>query len=259
MPQAQSSELGNFTRMAEHYAHRPSYSRDVLGMQLAAIAPRRPQPRFADIGAGTGKLTEVLLGLGLAGVAVEPNDAMRAVGKKLGGRGVEWLKGAAEETGLASGSVDWVLMASAFHWTDPARSLPEFRRILRPGGHLTLLWNPRDLEASEFQKKIDAMVHGIAPGIQRKSSGAKQYTEHLERLLTESGCFEGVVFMEAAHTEVMSRERYLGVWRSVNDIQAQAGPERFAEIMRAIERETQAMERIEVPYRTRAWFARRVD
>lgn len=229
-------------------------------MQMQALAPGRPQLRFADIGAGTGKLTEVLLGLGLTGVAVEPNDAMRAAGKNaLGQRGVEWRKGTAEETGLADHFADWVLMASAFHWTEPRRSLPEFRRILRPGGCLTLLWNPRDLEASEFQKKIDAMVHQIAPGIKRQSSGAKQYTAHLEQLLVDSGCFAKVVFMEAAHTEVMTRERYLGVWRSVNDIQAQAGPERFAEIMKVIERETERMERIEVPYRTRAWFARRVD
>jgi SAM-dependent methyltransferase len=261
MAQAQASELGNFTRMAEHYANRPAYSRDVLAMQLRTVAAARPAPRFADIGAGTGKLTQMLVELGLSGSAVEPNDAMRSVGERglKPGPALDWRKGTAEDTGLPAGAADWVLMASAFHWTEPRRSLPEFRRILRPGGYLTLLWNPRDLEASAFQKKIDSMVHEMAPGMQRRSSGAKQYTEHLERTLGESGCFRDVVFMEAAHVEVMSRDRYLGAWRSVNDIQAQAGPERFAQIMAAIERETQGMERIEMPYRTRAWFARRVD
>jgi hypothetical protein len=131
--------------------------------------------------------------------------------------------------------------------------------VLKEGGFLTLLWNPRDLEASPLQKKIDRIVYEIAPDIRRRSSGAKGYTEHLEELLLKSGCFTRVVFMEAAHTERMTRERYLRVWRSVNDIQVQAGPERFAAIIEAIERETLGMDVIEVPYRTRAWFARRAD
>jgi len=247
--------------MAAHYAHRPSYSKEVLRLQLSHVQKLTPEPRFADVGAGTGKLTEMLIKLGLRGYAIEPNAAMRGVGQRsiLPDNAVEWLPGSAEATGLAEQTVHWLLMASAFHWTDPHRSLPEFRRVLKPGGYLTLLWNPRNLEGSALQKRIDALVHAIAPGIQRKSSGAREFTGHLERLLLESRCFEEVVFMEASHSEVMSRERYLGVWRSVNDIQVQAGPKRFAEIMTAIEREIEGMDRIEVPYRTRAWFARRVD
>ncbi len=241
--------------------HRPAYSADVLEIQARFVEQTRPRPRFADIGAGTGKLTKMLVDMGFAGYAVEPNEAMRKVGSAVldARKGVTWREGSGEKTDLEDGIVDWVFMASAFHWTDPARSLPEFRRILRKGGFLTLLWNPRDLEASTFQQRIEALINEIAPGIQRKSSGAKQFTAHLDRLLVQSGCFDHVVFMEASHVEVMSRERYLGAWKSVNDIQVQAGPEKFREIMAAIERETETMQQVEVPYRTRAWFAQRVD
>lgn len=59
--------------------------------------------------------------------------------------------------------------------------------------------------------------------------------------------------MESTEEVVMSKERYLGAWRSVNDIQAQAGPERFEEIMRAIEARIADLDEITVPYLTRAW------
>ena len=83
------------------------------------------------------------------------------------------------------------------------------------------------------------------------------FTGPLERTLTSTGHFEDVVFAEASHVVEMSRERYLGVWRSVNDIQAQAGPTVFAAIMKAIEREVEGLPRIRSPYRTRAWTATR--
>ena len=59
-----------------------------------------------------------------------------------------------------------------------------------------------------------------------------------------------VVLEYGAHDAVMTKERYMGAWRSVNDIQAQAGPERFEEIMKRIEQKVG--DEIVVPYRQRA-------
>ena len=57
----------------------------------------------------------------------------------------------------------------------------------------------------------------------------------------------------------MSKERYIGAWRSVNDIQVQAGPERFASIISEIENKAKNLDEIEVPYKTRSWTVRRKD
>jgi ubiquinone/menaquinone biosynthesis C-methylase UbiE len=250
-------EHGDFTKLAKDYSHRPGYSREVIKAISRYIGATREGFIIAEVGAGTGKLTEILIEMGLKGYAVEPNDAMREEGIDALGqhREIVWQKGSAEETGLPGQSADWVLMASSFHWAETEIALKEFHRVLRPGGHFTALWNPRDLEKNALQKQIEEMIYTIAPNIERVSSGSRKHLEGVEEQLTSTGHFKGVVFVEAAHQEVMSKERYLGVWRSVNDIQVQAGPEKFSRIMTEIERIIAPLDEIVVPYKTRAWTA----
>jgi hypothetical protein len=74
--------------------------------------------------------------------------------------------------------------------------------------------------------------------------------------LLSSGLFEDLIFMEAPHEVEMTKSRYLNAWRSVNDIQVQAGPERFEKIMSGIESIIGSADTIVVPYKTRAWTVR---
>lgn len=251
---------GDFSLLAEDYKNRPGYSEPVL-RQIHSEVARRFSVGFkvVDVGAGTGKLTQHLISLGLSGWAVEPNDSMRGVGQRDHGayKQIEWKAGPAEEIPLEAGCAGWLLMASAFHWTDAPRALKEFARILKPQGVLTLLWNPRDLEKNPLQLEIDEMIGSKVPGLQRKSSGAKPYTIGLEETILGSGLFKDVIFMEASHVERMTPARYLGAWRSVNDIQAQAGPVIFEDIMSTIEKMISGMNEVVVPYKTRAWVASR--
>jgi ubiquinone/menaquinone biosynthesis C-methylase UbiE len=249
---------GDFTQLASQYYNRPGYSLSALKM-LAHLAGATTATNFqvADVGAGTGKLTENLAELGFKGKAVEPNDAMRAEGQKLftSNTSFTWHKGTAEETGLESNTYNWVLMGSSFHWTDPKISLKEFRRILKPGGFFTAIWNPRDLERNELQMEIDAEIHKMVPGLNRVSSGAKKYTTDIEKVLAADGYFKDVIFIEAPHEVVMSKDRYMGAWRSVNDIRAQAGEEGFQNVLKMIEQKIEKQKEIVMPYKTRAWTA----
>lgn len=96
--------------------------------------------RVLDLAAGTGRLSALLLDLGLDVVAVEPDDAMRA----LVPAGARALAGTAEQVPLPDADVDAVLVGQAWHWFDEDRALAEVRRVLRPGGVLGLLWNVFD-------------------------------------------------------------------------------------------------------------------
>jgi len=246
---------GDFTDLAKNYIHRTGYSLSVLTalFRYARLSPGNTTT--ADVGAGTGKLTENLIELGFKGYAVEPNDAMREEGVRLlGNDPFFWSKGSGEHTGLPESSIDWVLMGSSFHWTDSQKALQEFHRILKPGGFFAALWNPRDLEPNSFHMEIESWIHEQVPNIQRISSGNSQYTKDLEKQLIEVGHFKNVFFVEAPHIVEMSKERYLGAWKSVNDISAQAGKEKFQEILHYISTKICHMDRISVPYKTRAWI-----
>lgn len=113
---------GDFTELAKFYVDRPGYSLELLKMIKNHIMQEQGVESVcaADVGAGTGKLTENLVQIGVKGYAVEPNDAMRAEGIKLFAEKdtFVWSKGSAEMTALPDECVDWVLMGSSFHWAD---------------------------------------------------------------------------------------------------------------------------------------------
>ena len=248
-------QLGDFTKLAKDYVNRPGYSLDVLRVIGRNAGMDRRDFRVADVGAGTGKLTENLSELGLVGCAVEPNAAMREEGIKLfsSNPSFVWSEGSAEHTGLPDHSFDWVLMGSSFHWADTAQALEEFHRILKPGGYFTAIWNPRNIEGHELHEKIEAMIAAEVPELKRVSSGGKKNIGDIEGKLLSTEYFSNLFFVEAEHEVVMSKERYMGAWRSVNDIQAQAGPERFEIILNKIEEIIAPYHEVVVPYKSRAW------
>jgi SAM-dependent methyltransferase len=96
-----------------------------------------------DLAAGTGAVTRLLIGRAARVVAVEPDERMRAV---LAARcpEAEVLEGRGEDIPLTDASVDAVVVASAWHWLDPERAVPEITRVLRPGGNLGVIWVSRD-------------------------------------------------------------------------------------------------------------------
>ncbi|MFJ2955295.1 class I SAM-dependent methyltransferase [Streptomyces sp. NPDC087270] len=99
--------------------------------------------RVLDLAAGAGTLTGLLTARGPEVVAVEPDGRMRAV---LAERnpGVTVLEGTAEAIPLPDGTLDAVVVSSAWHWFDTERAVPEIARVLRPGGRLSVVWNGLD-------------------------------------------------------------------------------------------------------------------
>jgi len=96
-----------------------------------------------DLAAGTGAVTRQLIGRAPQVIAVEPDDRMRAV---LAARcpEAEVLAGRGEDIPLPDAAVDAVVIASAWHWLDRDRAVPEITRVLRPGGVLGVLYVTRD-------------------------------------------------------------------------------------------------------------------
>ena len=252
---------GDFTGLAADYSkYRPAYCGSVLSALLALVGKPAAAVEAADVGAGTGIWTRMLASRGLRRVvAVEPNDDMRRHGvEDSRGTGIEWLAGSGERTGLPDGSFDQLSMASSFHWVDFDRGLAEFHRVLRPGGRFVALWNPRFLDDSPELLDIEAHLNTLRPDIRRVSSGRSGVTEGLTDRLWRSPLFDDVIYLEGRHSVDMPVEHYLGVWRSVNDLQVQLGPERFEAFLGYCADRLKGRETVRADYLTRAWSARRV-
>jgi SAM-dependent methyltransferase len=111
-----------------------------------------------DLAAGTGKLTELLLGRFARVTAVEPDDALRALNPS-----PRALAGTAEAIPLETGSVDAVFVAEAFHWFCDPPAVEEIARVLRPGGTLVLLWNRTTGDTAP------AAVHGLMEELRQQA------------------------------------------------------------------------------------------
>jgi ubiquinone/menaquinone biosynthesis C-methylase UbiE len=255
-------QLGDFTNLAKQYAARPAYDTVLLNEIFKFMNVKADEIILADVGAGTGKLTKTLAEMGVNKIfAVEPNEAMRNEGIAYTKEFpfIKWREGSGEETGLPGNSVNWLTMASSFHWTIPDKSLPEFYRVLKPLGFLTILWNTRDVSSSAFHSEIERKIKEIVPELMRVSSGSQSHTKNWEEILVSTGHFRNVRFIETDYSETMTKTRYMNVWKSVNDIQAQAGSDRFEKILRMIEQSINGMEEVVVPYKMRSWTVQRID
>jgi ubiquinone/menaquinone biosynthesis C-methylase UbiE len=128
----------SFGPVADAYDRaRPSYPREAVSWMTGA-----GRSVVLELGAGTGKLTEVLHEAGHEVLATDPMTEMLShLATKIP---VKHVVAAAERIPLRSRAVDLVVCGQSFHWFDHDRALPEIARVLRPGGVLTLVWNTYD-------------------------------------------------------------------------------------------------------------------
>ena len=206
-----------------------------------------------EIGAGTGILTRLLIERIGRLTAIEPDERMRAVLDSTT-TGADIRAGVAEELPLASSSCDLVIAASAWHWVDEARAVPEVARVLRPGGRLALVWSgpdrsvdwmrslwaggivfsPEERDAVDQQRGARRVVNLEAGGPSRFHSPETsrfRWTKPMTRedLVALSTTYSVVITMDDD-----KRERHLGAMRRfLDDQESLAGSDVIDVPMRA--------------------------
>lgn len=142
-----------FDPVAERYdASRPGYP-DALFDAIEERTRPLAGATVVEVGAGTGIATRALLARGARVLPVDIGAGMLA---RLGARspGVPAVVGDGAALPIADGAADLVAAAQSFHWLPLDRSVPEARRVLRPGGALALWWNVSEANDEPWMRRL---------------------------------------------------------------------------------------------------------
>lgn len=155
------------SRVDSYQRYRPTYPPEILPY-LERVCGLRRDSRIADIGSGTGLLSQLFLGYGCEVWGVEPNAKMRAAAEELLASEARFhsIEGRAEGTTLPDREFDLVTAGQAFHWFDAVAAGREFQRIVKPQGWLVLIWNERKA-APGFQSDYEDVVREYSPETSR--------------------------------------------------------------------------------------------
>lgn len=230
---------------AEYDRYRPGFPEGSADL----IVPS-PVRTALDLGAGTGKFTELLRSRAEHVIAVEPSSAMLDILRvKL--PTVEALQGNAERIPVAGGGVDVVTVAQAFHWFDREAACAEIARVLAPGGVLGLIWNHSDPESA-----WDRAAHRIAhPAVAEEDGTTSSAADELPGFVH--------IHHEQIHwTERIRRHDYLGRWSTVSsflvaDDDARASMIAAIEAVLDAEPETRGRDEFDLPIVTDVFVYRR--
>jgi SAM-dependent methyltransferase len=243
-PPADVRALSFGQEAASYDANRPRYPREALAWVLEAAT--RHVLDVADVGAGTGALTSLLVSDGLHVTAFDADGQMldqlrRSVPE------VTAIVARAESLALDDASVDMVTVAQAFHWFDPVGASREFARVLRRGGVVGLFWNLRD-DRAPWWAALRPIING--PDWER-SDGDEALRELAE-------VFHNIERREFPHTIPMSHERIVNLVGTFSFVRLRDDADAVLEQVREVLRshpDTRDRDVIEVPYVTATYRA----
>jgi ubiquinone/menaquinone biosynthesis C-methylase UbiE len=155
-----SDSTKRFSDKVDNYIkYRPHYPQEVITF-LKENKIINENTIAADVGSGTGISAELLLPHVKKLYAVEPNKEMRDAAEKLllNHKNFISVNGTAENTSLESNSIDTIITAQAFHWFNNKETRHEFKRILKPGGYVILMWNVRKLGGTAFLEDYEKFL-----------------------------------------------------------------------------------------------------
>ena len=159
-----------FSNRATYYAKsRPRYPEAILNFMENELGLTKVSV-VADIGSGTGILSELFLKHGNSVFGVEPNMEMRKAAEGLLAAYPKFKSknGTAESTTLPAFSMDFVTAGQSFHWFDPPKAREEFLRVIKPEGWVLLIWNTRK-NSPGFMEAYERLVseHAVRPHFRR--------------------------------------------------------------------------------------------
>jgi ubiquinone/menaquinone biosynthesis C-methylase UbiE len=248
MSDDRQQQARSFGSVADAYDRgRPTYPADAVGWLTTSGARDAggDQLTVLELGAGTGKLTRTLVDQGHDVWATEPDEAMLAILRRDLPE-VRTTVASAEQVPLGDASVDVVVAAQCFHWFDAEAALAEVSRVLKPGGHVALVWHERD-ERIPWVKKLGRVI------------GHQDRIDDPAAALAASPLFTDVEEETFTHWQVVDRRTIVDLVTSRSHVAVMGEAERAATIealLALYDDYGRGMDGMQLPYRTRCFRAR---
>jgi len=177
-----------FSNRVENYLkYRPRYPTEIISL-LEKECGLTPDSIIADVGSGTGFLSELFLRNGNRVFGVEPNPEMRAAGERLLAAYPNFssINATAEGTTLPNSSVDFVTAGQAFHWFDKEKTRREFQRIVKAEGWIVIVWNTFPTGRSALVKAYDDVL--VRYGTDYREVAQEIEDSGIEKFFLPGGC-----------------------------------------------------------------------
>jgi ubiquinone/menaquinone biosynthesis C-methylase UbiE len=200
-PSVHDAAARGFEAVAREYERaRPDYPAEAIDRLIQDLEISRAA-RVLDLGAGTGKLTRMLVPTGARLVALDPVEAMRRTLAEMV-PGLPVVGGTAEAMPFRAEVFDAVVAAQAFHWFRGEEALQEVHRVLKPAGRLGLLWNLRD-ESEPWVARLTEIIDRYESGAPRERTG------EWRRAFSASSSFGTLHQLRFRHEQRLDRQSLL--------------------------------------------------
>ena len=240
-------------RAADYIRYRPSYPAEALTV-LRNECELRSGHVIADVGSGTGFLSELFLKNGNRVYGIEPNEAMRKAGEEYLASYDSFVSidASAEATTLENDTIDFVTAGQAFHWFEPAAARREFQRILKPAGWIVVMWNDRQLDSAFATAYEDLLV--------KYGTDYTRVRDSYPEIHTMQEFFAGgtVSQRDVPNAQILDWEGLAGRLRSSSYAPVPAQPN-YAPMMEALEelfRANQENGEVRMEYSTHVYFGK---
>jgi SAM-dependent methyltransferase len=241
------------SRADDYIRYRPSYPAEALTV-LRNECDLRPGHVVADVGSGTGFLSELFLKNGNRVYGIEPNEAMRKAGEEYLAAYDSFVSidASAEATTLENGTIDFVTAGQAFHWFEPDAARREFQRILKPGGWVVVMWNDRQVDSAFANAYEDLLV--------KYGTDYKRVRESYPEISTMREFFAGGAVSQRSvpNAQILDWDGLAGRLRSSSYAPLE-GQSNYAPMMAALEelfRANQVSGQVRMEYSTHVYFGR---
>ncbi|HEV3173432.1 MAG TPA: class I SAM-dependent methyltransferase [Actinocrinis sp.] len=205
------AERSKFDTVAELYAAgRPDYPAELYDTLEAILGRPLAGAHAVDLGAGTGIASRQLAARGARVTALELSGPMIAqlTADSAGSAGVRPVQGSATAIPLRDSCADLVTCAQAWHWIDPALGIPEFLRVLRPGGVFGAWWN-RTLRELDWERAQEARIDAACGTWAQVYSLPTDFDERYELTIAKYDFFWDRRVMVDRHLENLASKSYI--------------------------------------------------